>query len=194
MRMTTASNKREEILRCTQSLIIAGGYNSFSYADISKVVGIRKASIHHHFSTKSNLVHELVLQYRQKVKAGLADLGRLPSPLEQLQAYARYWEACVTDASLPICICALLTIEMPVLPEEVAVEVREHFQELSAWVTSILQRGAKGKSIRLEKPAAVEAEIFIASVHGALLSARAHGDPKMFGEIIRPVLDRLAKK
>lgn len=83
---------------------------------------------------------------------------------------------------------------MPLMPEEIAVEVREHFQELSAWVTSILQRGAKGKGIRLEKPAAVEAEIFIASVHGAMLSARAHGDPKMFGEIIRPVLDRLAKK
>jgi hypothetical protein len=40
----------------------------------------------------------------------------------------------------------------------------------------------------------VEAEIFIASVHGALLSARVHGEPKMFGEIIRPVLGRLAKK
>jgi hypothetical protein len=53
---------------------------------------------------------------------------------------------------------------------------------------------AKAKSIRLEKPAAVEAEIFIASVHGALLSVRAHGEPKMFGEIIRPVLGRLAKK
>ncbi|MBV9878587.1 MAG: TetR/AcrR family transcriptional regulator, partial [Verrucomicrobia bacterium] len=68
--MTEPSNRREEILRCTQSLIIAGGYNSFSYADISKVVGIRKASIHHHFPTKANLVRELILQYRQNVKAG----------------------------------------------------------------------------------------------------------------------------
>jgi len=192
--VTNASNTREEILRCTQSLIVAGGYNGFSYADISKVVGIRKASIHHHFPTKANLVHELVLQYRQNVKAGLADLGRLPSPLEQLKKYAGYWEACIADESLPICICALLATEMPLLPEEVVVEVREHFQDLSAWVTLILQRGAKAKSIRLEKPAAVEAEIFIASVHGAMLSARAHGEPKMFGQIIRPVLDRLAKK
>jgi TetR/AcrR family transcriptional regulator, transcriptional repressor for nem operon len=192
--MTNASNTREEILRCTQSLIIAGGYNGFSYADISKAVGIRKASIHHHFPTKANLVHELVLQYRQNIKAGLADLGRLPGPLEQLKKYAGYWEACITDESLPICICALLATEMPLLPEEVAVEVRAHFQDLSAWVTLILQRGTKAKSIRLEKPAAVEAEIFIASVHGAMLSARAHGEPKMFGQIIRPVLDRLAKK
>jgi TetR/AcrR family transcriptional regulator, transcriptional repressor for nem operon len=192
--MTEPANTREEILRCTQSLIIAGGYNSFSYADISKVVGIRKASIHHHFPTKANLVRELILQYRQNVKAGLADLGRLADPLEQLRRYTRYWEACVTDGSLPMCVCALLASEMPVLPEEVAVEVRGHFQDLSTWVTSILQRGVKDKSIRLEKPAAVEAEIFIASVHGALLSARAHGDAKMFGEIIRPVLALLVKK
>ncbi|MBV9874868.1 MAG: TetR/AcrR family transcriptional regulator [Verrucomicrobia bacterium] len=192
--MSEPSNRREEILRCTQSLIIAGGYNSFSYADISKVVGIRKASIHHHFPTKANLVRELILQYRQNVKAGLAELGRLADPLEQLRRYARYWEACVTDGSLPMCVCALLAVEMPVLPEEVAVEVRGHFQDLSTWVTSILQRGVKNKSIRLEKPAAVEAEIFIASVHGALLSARAHGDAKMFGEIIRPALALLVKR
>ena len=36
--MTEPSNRREKILRCTQSFIIAGDYNSFSYADISKVV------------------------------------------------------------------------------------------------------------------------------------------------------------
>jgi TetR/AcrR family transcriptional regulator, transcriptional repressor for nem operon len=191
--MTELSSKREEILRCAQSLIVAGGYNGFSYADISEVVGIRNASIHHHFPTKASLVRELVSQYRKKVKAGLAEVGRTPKPLKQLQVYAEYWESCIKDGTLPICVCALLATEMPVLPREVADEVRGHFQDLSAWITSVLQRGIKDKSIQLDKRAAVEAEIFIASVHGALLSARAHGDAKMFGAIIHPVLSRLAK-
>ena len=192
--MIDLSSRREDILRCTQSLVVSGGYHGFSYADISEVVGIRNASIHHHFPTKASLVRELVSQYRKKVKAGLAELGRIPEPLKQLQAYAKYWESCVTDGSLPICVCALLATEMPVLPKEVADEVRGHFQDLSTWITSVLQRGIKDKSILLDKPATVEAEIFIASVHGALLSARAHGNAKLFGVILHPVLGRLAKK
>ncbi len=39
----------DEILASAGNLIISGGYNSFSYADIAEVVGIRKAGVHHHF-------------------------------------------------------------------------------------------------------------------------------------------------
>ncbi|MDP2026901.1 TetR/AcrR family transcriptional regulator [Sulfuriferula sp.] len=31
------------------------GFNDFSYADIANEVGIRKASLHHHFPTKTDL-------------------------------------------------------------------------------------------------------------------------------------------
>jgi TetR/AcrR family transcriptional repressor of nem operon len=34
----------------------------------------------------------------------------------------------------------------------------------------------------------------MATVHGAMLSARAYGDPKMFGTITRPLLDRLSTR
>jgi TetR/AcrR family transcriptional regulator, transcriptional repressor for nem operon len=32
----------------------------------------------------------------------------------------------------------------------------------------------------------------MATVHGAMLSARAYGDPKMFGVITAPLLERLS--
>src|SRR3546814_4811414 len=68
----------------------------FSYADISSVVGIRKASIHHHFPSKSDLVRTVVAQYREEAEAGIAELERnVPDPLEQLRAYIGYWEACI---------------------------------------------------------------------------------------------------
>ena len=54
--MTNRSSTAEDILNCTRRLIASGGYNGFSYADISEVVGIRKASIHHHFPSKADLV------------------------------------------------------------------------------------------------------------------------------------------
>jgi TetR/AcrR family transcriptional repressor of nem operon len=40
----------------------------------------------------------------------------------------------------------------------------------------------------------VEAEIFMATVHGAMLSARAYGDTSIFGSIMDPQLERMSAK
>lgn len=183
----------DDILRCARTLIIRGGYNSFSYADISSVVGIRNASIHHHFPSKADLVRALVAQYREEAEAGIAALERnIPDPLEQLRAYVGYWEKCITDASHPFCVCALLASEIPVLPEAVVLEVRAHFRTLSEWLTSVLERGAAQSRLALTGTASANAEMFMATVHGAMLSARAYGDARTFGAITHPLLERIA--
>lgn len=191
--MNTPSTKADDILRYARALIVRGGYNGFSYADISGVVGIRNASIHHHFPSKADLVRRLVAQYRQEAEAGLAELERnVADPLEQLRAYVGYWEGCIADASHPFCVCAMLAGEIPVLPEAVAVEVRAHFRGLSTWLASVLERGVAEGRLTLTGSAGDNAEIFMATVHGAMLSARAYGEPGMFGAITRPLLQRLA--
>lgn len=129
------------------------------------------------------------------MQAGIAELERgISDPLEQLRAYARYWEVCIADASSSFCVCALLASEMPILPEETALEVRAHFRVLSNWLASVFARGAAQGSLQLRETAEAEAEIFMATVHGAMLSARAYGDSRMFGAIINPVLARLARQ
>lgn len=190
--MKNPQTKADEILRCARALIIKGGYNSFSYADISAVVGIRNASIHHHFPSKSDLVQKLVAQYRQEAEAGIAELERnISDPLEQLRAYIGYWEGCIAEATHPFCVCALLASEIPVLPETVALEVRAHFRSLSDWLTAVLERGVAQGRLALTGSARTNAEIFMATVHGAMLSARAHGDATTFGAITRPMLERM---
>lgn len=190
--MINHSNTYFEILSCARSLIVAGGYSGFSYADISEFVGIRKASIHHHFPTKVDLVRTLVAQYRQEAEAGIAYLAQsYPDPVDQLRAYIGYWLECIGDATRSYCVCALLATQIPVLPDEIVVEVRAHFQTLSAWLTSIFEQGAQQGCLAVSGDPRAEAETFMATVHGAMLSARAYGDPDMFGTITRPMIERL---
>lgn len=190
--MSNPSTTADDILRCARVLVARGGYDSFSYADISDVVGIRKASIHHHFPSKSDLVRALVAQYRQEAEAGIAELERtVTDPLERLRAYVGYWEGCIADATHSFCICALLATEIPVLPEAVAVEVRAHFRSLSNWLSSVLERGAAQDRIVLAGDAEADAEMFMATVHGAMLSARAYGEARKFADITRPLLARI---
>lgn len=190
MKSTTSTS--EKILDIAQSLVVAGGYNGFSYADISAAIGIRKASIHHHFPTKVELVSALVDRYRQQTGAGLKSLREgISDPSEQLQAYVNFWHSCIGDASLPFCVCAMLASEMQMLPGEVASQVRAHFHGLAEWLASVLQSGAEAGRFRLDNRPEEEAQILMASVHGAMLSARAFGDPGLFIVIVAPQIARL---
>jgi TetR/AcrR family transcriptional repressor of nem operon len=80
---------------------------------------------------------------------------------------------------------------MPILPPEVAAEVQAYFRMLSACLARVLERGAKQGTLKLSGSAKSEAEVFMAAVHGAMISARAYNDPKAFKSIIKPVLNRL---
>lgn len=193
--MVAGTSTAEAILACARSAIVVGGYNGFSYADIAAVVGIRKASIHHHFPTKVELVRVLVERYRAETQAGIAEIERhVADPLEQLRAYTGYWEACIGNVESSFCLCALLATQIPVLPDEIVFELRAHFRALSAWLTSVLERGARQGGITLTSSARSEAEALMAVIHGAMLSARAYGDPQVFGAIVHPAIDGLRSR
>ncbi|WP_079725107.1 TetR/AcrR family transcriptional regulator [Pseudoxanthomonas indica] len=186
------SAKAQEIIQRTNELLATGGYNSFSYADIAELVDVRKASIHHHFPAKVDLVKTTVALHRQATQRGLQSLEQsIADPLERLVAYCRYWVECIQASNPPICICALLAAELPAIPAEVADEVKAHFKDLHAWLASTMEQGlAEGKMALADTPSA-EASMFMASVHGAMLSARATGNALLFWEIARQATQRL---
>jgi len=189
---TELSPQAMRILECARSLIAAGGYNGFSYADISADVGITKASIHHHFTKKSDLVRVLLQCYRAEARQGLAGLtAKIASPLARLRAYAAWWSTCIGDGSMPICICAMLSAEVPALPAEIATEIRLHFDHLANWLEGLMADGQAGKLIHLQDTPAAEAHAFMATVHGGMLSARACGDPTLFANVVGAALVRL---
>lgn len=186
------SPKSAEIVAHTRALLESGGYNSFSYADISALVQISKASIHHHFPSKVDLVREVVARYRAEASEGLGLLERqLADPLKELTAYADYWSSCIRGGKSSFCIAAMLAAELPTIPPEVASEVRGHFEDLSAWLASTLQRGVASGQFHLAQSPALEAQVFISSVYGAMLAARGLDDPDAFESTVRISIDRL---
>jgi TetR/AcrR family transcriptional repressor of nem operon len=186
------SPKAQEIIRRTNELLASRGYNGFSFADIAELVDVRKASIHHHFPTKADLVKATVVLHRDATRLGLQSLDQSSSdPLERLVAYSRFWAECIQRSNPPICICALLAAELPAIPVEVAVEVKRHFTELHAWVASTMEEGASKGRMHLNDSPLAEASAFVASIHGAMLAARASGDAALFREIAGLSTDRL---
>jgi AcrR family transcriptional regulator len=54
------TDTKTKLLNCAQDLIQRVGINAMSYNDISKAVGIKKASIHYYFPKKDDLINELL--------------------------------------------------------------------------------------------------------------------------------------
>lgn len=184
----TATRIRET----AHDLIAERGYFGFSYADIAEIVGIRKASIHHHFPSKVDLVVATLKEYRVKLVEAAGGLdNNVADPLQRLKFYVQHWAECVKSNNRPVCIAALLSAELPALPEEIQVEVQLHFKYLVSWVRATLKQGAGSGNIHLQHSVEVEAQSFVALVHGAMISARALSSSDVFNSITKGALERL---
>ena len=190
--LPTLTPKAAEIVAATRALLANGGYSSFSYADIAAQVHISKPSIHHHFPSKAHLVQVVVALYRAEARGGMAAMdAQIGDPQTELAAFVDFWAQCLADKTMPFCICAMLASELPTLPDEVAAEVRGHFEDLSGWLAQVLERGLALGQLRLLGSPANEARVLMATVHGAMLSARALGDVQIFRSIAQSAVQRL---
>jgi TetR/AcrR family transcriptional repressor of nem operon len=181
------------ILQTAKALISDRGYAAFSYADISEAVQIRKASIHHHFPTKADLVVAVLQDHSEKVVQGTQFLTQeIEDPFRRLHAYVQHWEGCIRDKSQPFCIAALLAAELPGLPDNVRAEVRKHFLALGEWIRKTLEEGVKKRTLRVHGSLENEAQAFMATVHGAMLSARALGSCDVFQIVTASALQRIS--
>ena len=183
----------ERILDAANTLLIDRGYSAFSYADIAETVNLRKAIIHHHFPSKAGLVVAVLQRHRARISAGIKALDdEIENPLVRIRNYFRYWEGCIEGRTFSFCIGALLGAEMPSLPEEVQAEVRSHFSMLTEWFERTLRAGSKARAVQLQSTVATEAQMLIAVLHGAMLSARATGSCDVFRSLSQSALNRIS--
>lgn len=192
--MRATRSTAQQIIDEARRLIMTQGYNGFSYADIAATIGIRKASIHHHFPGKSDLAKAVVEESRAIIEAQVALLTEVePEAGAQLSAYAAYWERCIADDSAPFCVAAMLAAELPSLPEDLATSVRGHFAALTGWLARLLALGVQQGSVSLVRSPAEEADAFMSAIYGAMLSARAFGEPRRFAAITETLLSRVVR-
>lgn len=175
-------------MAAAERLVRTRGYSAISYADLSEAVGIRKASIHHHFPGKADLGAALASDYAERFAVLLDEIDRTePDALARIARYAAIYETSVRDDML--CLCGMLVTEFQVLPEEVRVGVRRFFAQQLTWLTRVLAEGAARGELRLAGKPEAAAERTLAVLEGATLVAWGMGDP---GVVARAASDLIA--
>lgn len=122
------------------------GYAAFSYADLVETVGIKKASIHHHFPTKEDLGTAIVEAYIERVLADFQHIELVHEDLEgRLKAFFLAFSASSERGLLPL--CGALAAEMAALPVGLQRLTHRFFDIQLKWLTKILDRGVANGEI-----------------------------------------------
>jgi len=170
----------QRILNAAQRLMQAHGYHGVSFDDIAATVGIRKASVFHHFPTKEDLARATVARYRATVRDHMDAIDQATDDApDKLARYAGLYRALLARGE-HMCLCGLLATEALTLPDTVRAEVRAYFVEHEAWLGNVLAMGAAAGTLQVEDPVADAAQLALATIEGAMLAARAHDDDARF--------------
>lgn len=178
---------RERLVNEAEHLMREKGYSAFSYADLSKLIGITKASIHHHFPTKEILGQEVV---KQAVSDTVNQFDQIEAvhhkAADQITAYVALFEASYRASLLPLC-CAL-SAETANLPKAIIEQTSRYFDMQITWLTGVVKRGTDaGEFVSAMQPADV-AMLIINLCEGASVVARATGRSEVFKTSLRHIL------
>ncbi len=174
---------RASLLSEAEILVRGRGYSGFSYADLAEAVGIRKASIHHHFRTKEDLAGALIQAYAARYDAALADiLAQTPDGVARIEAYGKLYLGGVEQGLG--CLCAALAVELETLPEGLRRQLSSFFEGHIAWLERVLAEGVADGSIRAGIDPPSHARMVVATLEGALLLERFLAGPAGFGQAL----------
>jgi len=189
---TTGKETNDKILVAARQLIARRGYSNFSYADVSAAVTIHKASIHHHFPTKSSLALAVTRNSQEIFEADMAAIAaEQPEPSAQLQAYLDYWEHNLIHDPEAFCVAGMLGAEVPFLEADVAQAVGDYFAAIEGWLENLLSAGAASGRFHLGGSARDEAAALLSLIYGAVLVARATRHPARYKQATRAAIARL---
>ncbi len=160
-----------------QALVQNVGYNGFSFEHISQAVGMRKASIHHHFSTKVDLGVAVVQRYTREFEQALLQVRNASeSAPTRLLAYADLFETTFKN-NQHLCVCGMLGAESNSLDAALNTEVKRFFQTNLDWLSGVIQEGIARGSLRSQHDANTLAETLLSLLEGAMLVGRSVAAP-----------------
>lgn len=184
---------REHILQTAQRLVQQRGFNGFSYADIAEEVGVRKASLHHYFPTKTDLGMALVEGFSAAVGDALDGIGKSGKPAdEKLRSYVALFRGALKADRM--CLCGMLSSEALTLDAVMLPNLKRFFVRNTEWLTEVMVEGKSQHLFALSGTAADHARVFLSAMQGALLIARSTKDHDAFDQTASLLIASLMRK
>ena len=173
-------SSREKILTAATRIAQARGYGGLNLRDLAQAVGIKAASLYHHFPNKADLAAAVARRYWEDSTEVLDALSaEFPNPIERLRRYSWTFRASL-EADNRICLCSFMAAEYDDLPEAATVEIRRFADVNVAWLCDVLIQAG----IVAPEAGEARAQAIFAAISGAQLMARGRADITLFDAAI----------
>jgi TetR/AcrR family transcriptional regulator, transcriptional repressor for nem operon len=173
-------SSKEAILAAARRTAQAHGYSGLNFRDLAAEVGIKAASIYHHFPSKADLGAAVARRYWEDTAADLESmLAETPDPIRCLRRYPDVFRKALENNNR-MCLCSFMAAEYDDLPEAVKQEVQNFADVNVAWLSRVLSAAAAVNSGESEP----RARAIFAAVAGAQLMARSRSDISLYDALI----------
>lgn len=189
-------NTREKILDSTRGLIQRRSFHGFSFQDLADEVGIRKASLYHHFASKDAVAIAMLDHASDWVREQLKRSdGR--EPIERLEGYFAMFRLLHGKAER-MCPGGSFASVYGAISSSLQTALHRFANMHLDWVEGVVREGVERGQFDIgdQRPRDVAAQI-VAGVQGALLMGRLSSDPHMLDAVaegLRRSLGHLPKR
>lgn len=175
-----SSSAREAILAAAKRTAQAHGYGGLNFRDLADEVGIKAASIYHHFPSKAELGAAVARRYWEDTSAQLeAMLAETADPVRCLRRYPDVFRKALENGNR-MCLCSFMSAEVEDLPGAVKKEVQTFADVNVAWLSKLLVAA----SLVSSRKSAQRARAIFAAIAGAQLIARSRSDISLYDSAI----------
>ena len=180
-------NTKNKILNAAEGLVQQVGPNAMSYQQVSDAVGVRKASIHHHFPKKENLVEALLRRchviYGDRYSEIINGSNTAPDKLRQLAAvFAGGLE------TQQLCMVGTISADLNSLKESSRQVLETTIHETVELYAGVFRQGQQEGSIVVSEPAEEIAYAYFSMLVGAQIASRACGGVPVFNRATEAVI------
>ncbi|MCC7544736.1 MAG: TetR/AcrR family transcriptional regulator [Aquabacterium sp.] len=178
---------RLTILRTARELIQTRSYLGLSFQELADRVGVRKASLYHHFPSKEALGVAVLERSIHQFDEWSAQLGGTPQ--DKLRAYIGMFRD-VLGAGRRVCPGGAMGPGWDCIEPSLQQAVKQIRQRQIDWLTVVVGQLKATKSKPPGAAAQIAAQLF-ALCQGGLLSARISGRAQDFDEALAPLMEQL---
>ena len=175
------ANTKEKIVALAQEAIASRGYSAFSFRELAAELGIKSASIHYHFPTKTHLGVEVARTYRGQLQQAFENIatGYAEDPRRAIEGLIAVYRFEVRS-SQRMTVCTMLGAEIKNLPIEIQAEMASFYELNIGWLANQFQK------LDYERDAAHEKACqFFALLQGGLMGAKGQNNPAYFDVVLK---------
>ncbi len=170
----------EAILAAARDSVQAHGFGGLNFRDLAAEVGIKAASIYHHFPSKADLGAAVAKRYWEDAAARLEGVSaNAADPKAALHMYPDVFRQSL-ERENRLCLGSFMSAEFDDLPASVIKEVQTFSDVNVTWLEKRLSEAGIVGSAESED----RARAIFAAVAGAQLMARSRSDISLFDTLI----------